>query len=120
MKNVVHEPGSAYAVKFTNSTGGALSSGDGHKEGTLFGVVHDDVADGAEGVMWVEGVFELPKATGGGTALTVGQIVDFTEATQLIDATLAAGDLPVGQVVKAAADGDSVAQVRLAAIRIHA
>jgi predicted RecA/RadA family phage recombinase len=81
-------------------------------QGDLIGIARLDIKANALGALAVTGVFEVPKATGGGTALGVGVIV-YWDATNQLATTTAAGNKQLGKVVKAAADADAKVRVRL-------
>jgi len=58
------------AIDHTPSS--AVSAGDVVVQGDLIGVAKLDIAANVLGALAVDGVFDLPKATGGGTAITAG------------------------------------------------
>ena len=88
----------------------AVSSGDGVKVGTLFGVATTDAASGALVALVTQGVFTLPKATGQTHA--VGAAIYWT-GTACTTATTT-GNLFIGHAVLARASGDTTTNVRLA------
>ena len=100
------------AIDYT--PGSAVAAGDVVVQGELVGIAKLDIAANALGALTVEGVFDFPKATGGGTAITAGAKVYWdvgdTEAKE--DDESAANKL-IGKVVKAAADADATVRVRL-------
>lgn len=98
-------------LDWTNGTGGDVSAGDVIIIGVLAAVALVDIADGEEGAVAIEGVFELPKAAG--TAWTAGATLDWDESASAftIGVTPAAGDLEDGAV--AAEDAASAATVGL-------
>ena len=61
------------AIDYT--PGAAVSAGDVVVQGELIGVAKLDIAANALGALAVQGVFDFPKATGVGTAITVGSRV---------------------------------------------
>lgn len=93
--------------------GATLTSGVPVAIGALVAVPLSSVASGQPCAVRVEGVFDVPKATG--NSFTVGQRVNFRPSTGAFTvATPAAGDLiGAGIAVAAAASGDTVARVRL-------
>jgi len=101
-KSIDHTPGSA------------VNAGDVVVQGELVGVAKLDIAAAALGALAVEGVFDFPKATGGGTAITAGANVywDVADTEAKTDDESAANKL-IGKVVKAAADADTTVRVRL-------
>ena len=100
------------AIDYT--PGSAVSAGDVVVQGDLVGVAKLDIAANALGALAVEGVFDVPKAAGGGTAITAGAKVYWdvgdTEAKE--DAESGANKY-LGKVVIAAADADTTVRVRL-------
>ena len=105
MKNFV-QPGNA--IDFV--AGADLVSGQGLILGSLFGVVANDVLTGGNGVLYTEGVYELPKKAA--TAMTFGQPVEWKTAdAKIMPAT--EGDLDAGYVVKAADAADATVMVKL-------
>lgn len=88
----------------------AVSSGDGVKVGTLFGVAQIDAASGADVTLATRGVYTLPKATGHTQA--VGAAI-YWNGTACTTATTA-GNLFIGHAMAAAATGATTCEVRLA------
>lgn len=105
MRNYV-QPGDT--LDFTAPTGG-LTSGQGHLFGAIFGVASIDAAEGAKLAVSVEGVFDLPKATG---ALAEGQAAYWDAAAKKVTAT-ATGNTLIGAAAEAAASDATMARVRL-------
>lgn len=68
MKNFV-----ANGARVTITAGAAITSGSGVLAGSLFGVAETDIANGAQGALLLEGIFDLPKAPS--QAWTVGQLI---------------------------------------------
>ena len=100
------------AIDYT--PGAAVAAGDVVVQGDLVGVAKQPIAADALGALAVRGVFDLPKATGGGSAITAGAKVYWdvgdTEAKE--DAEAGANKY-LGKVVIAAADADTTVRVRL-------
>jgi len=90
----------------------AVSSGGGALVGSIFGVAAGDLASGAEGELKVEGVFDLTRETGGGTAWSPGDLVYWDNTNKRATKT-STGNKLIGVAVKAAADGDATGRVRL-------
>ncbi len=107
MKNYV-QPGKT----LTLTAPYAVSSGGGALVGSIFGVAAGDVASGAEGEFQVEGVFDLDRTTGAGTAWSVGDLVYWDNTNKKTTKT-ATGNKLIGVAAKAAADGDATGRVRL-------
>lgn len=77
--------------------------------GSIFGVANADAASGAEVVLTVTGVFDLPKAA---VALTQGAALYWDDTNKVITPT-ARGNTKVGVAVAAAGSGDATVRVRL-------
>lgn len=107
MRNYV-QPGDT--LDLTAPTGG-LASGQAHLFGGIFGVAAKSAAQGEKVAVKVEGVFTLPKATGGG--LTEGQKAYWDATAKKITATATDNTL-IGHAVEPAATGATTATVRIA------
>ncbi|PZR49613.1 MAG: hypothetical protein DI537_58330 [Stutzerimonas stutzeri] len=107
MKNYI-QPGNI--VNLTAPAGG-LASGQGHLFGALFGIATTAAPEGQKVAVSVDGVFTLPKATGGG--LTEGQKV-YWDATAKKATATATDNAMIGHAVETAAAGATTATVRLA------
>jgi predicted RecA/RadA family phage recombinase len=80
--------------------------------GDLVGVALRPIAANTLGSLAVEGIFDVPKATTGGSAITAGTKV-YWDATNKI-ATATAGALKLlGKTTRDAADADATVRVRL-------
>jgi len=82
------------SLEWTNGTGAAVSAGDVVKVGAQIGIAATDIANGATGTVYMEGVFEVPKVS----AAVIGQgqsVIWDTSAGAFDDdqATPAAGDV---------------------------
>lgn len=98
------------ALTITASTD--IASGAGVLVGALFGVATGPIANGADGVINLTGVYELPKV--GSQAWTVGALV-YWDAANTRCTTVAATNVPIGVAVAAvgSAAGETLGQVRL-------
>ena len=65
-----------------NTPGAAVAAGDVVVQGDLIGVANADIPANTLGALAVEGVFDFPKATGVGTAISVGSIVYWDAGAQ--------------------------------------
>ena len=93
---------------------GALAAGDVVVQGDLIGIARTPIAANAPGSLAVVGVFDLPKTTGGGTAIGKGLKVYWDEAEQVAKTDAEAGaNKYLGKTVLAAADEDATVRVRL-------
>jgi predicted RecA/RadA family phage recombinase len=98
------------AVDYT--PGSAVAAGDVVVQGDLVGVSPRPIAAGTLGALGVTGVFDFPKATGGGSALTAGTVVYWDALAKVATAT-SVGNKQLGKVVKDSADADTTVRVRL-------
>lgn len=81
-------------------------------QGELIGVAPRPIAANTLGVLAVRGVFDVAKATSGGSAITAGANV-YWDNTNKVATTTSSGNKLLGKVVKAAADADTTVRVRL-------
>jgi len=81
-------------------------------QGDLIGVAKRLIAANTLGALAVEGVFDFPKATGGGSAVTVGTTLYWDTANAVATAT-SVGNKQLGKAVAAAGDSDATVRVRL-------
>ena len=81
-------------------------------QGELVGVARTPIAASALGSLAVVGVFDFPKATGAGTAITAGANCYWDAANQRATTT-ATGNKLIGKCVRAAADADATVRIRL-------
>lgn len=81
-------------------------------QNTLVGVARRPIPANTAGTLAVDGVFDFPKATGGGTAIGAGVSVYWNVAGSVANTT-SAGNTLIGKSVKAAADGDATVRVRM-------
>lgn len=89
-----------------------LTSGQGLLTGTLFGVVANSALTGAEAVVNIGGVYDLPKAAS--QAWTVGARV-YWDDTNKVCTTTASGNTLIGCAVLAVGSGagETTGRVRL-------
>ena len=106
------------SLNYTNGTGNDIAGGDVVVYGSLLGVAETDIPDGETGTVHVEGVWNLPKATG--TALDAGDRVYWDADNSLIKKTKAAGYVLAGTVTDDAASGDTTVNVRLVGATLSA
>lgn len=92
--------------------GSTVTAGDVVVQGDLIGVAKRDIPANTLGALAVEGVFDFPKATGGGTAIGVGLNVYWSAGTG-VATTTSAGNKLIGKTVRAAADADATVRARL-------
>ena len=93
--------------------GSAVTAGDVVVQGELVCVAKRDIPANTLGSLAVEGVFDFPKATGAGSAITAGANVYWNAGTQ-VATTTATGNKLIGKTTRAAADADATVRVRLA------
>lgn len=99
------------AIDYT--PGAAVAAGGVVVQGELIGIAKTAIAANVLGALAVSGVFDLPKATGVGTAITAGALV-YWDATNSVATTTASGNKLLGKTIAAAADADATVRVRLA------
>lgn len=103
----IHDGGS---VDYTPAAN--VLAGDVVVQGELVGVAKRDIAAAALGALAITGVFDFPKATGAGTAITAGANCYWNAGAQQATTT-ATGNKLIGKSVRAAADADAMVRVRL-------
>ena len=94
--------------------GADVSAGDVVIQGELVGMAKLDIAANALGALAVTGVFDFPKTTGVGEAITIGSKVywDVADSVAKTDDESAANKL-IGKTIVAAGDDDATVRVRL-------
>ena len=100
------------AIDYT--PGAAVSAGDVVVQGDLVGVAKLDIAASTLGALAVTGLFDFPKATGVGTAITAGTILYWNEAEAVAKADSETGaNTQLGKAVATAGDDDTTVRVLL-------
>ena len=91
-----------------------VAAGDVVVQGDLVGVAKLDIAANTLGALAVVGVFDFPKATGGGEGITAGSKV-YWDANNEVATTSDGGGANkyIGKTVAAAGDDDATVRVRL-------
>jgi len=94
--------------------GAAVAAGDVVVLEDLIGVAKQPIAASALGALAVAGVFDFPKATGGGSGIAAGATVYWDEGDQQAktDSETGANKL-IGKTVAAAGDNDTTVRVRM-------
>ena len=92
--------------------GADVAAGDVVVQNDLLGVAKLDIAANTLGALAVTGVFDVPKATGAGTAIGAGAKV-YWNATAKQATTTATGNKYLGKTIKAAVDADATVRIRL-------
>ena len=94
--------------------GSAVAAGDVVVLGDLIGISKRPIAANELGALSVDGVFDLPKATGVGTAIAAGAIVywDVGDSEAKEDSETGANK-QLGKTAAAAGDNDATVRVRL-------
>jgi predicted RecA/RadA family phage recombinase len=92
--------------------GSAVIAGQVVVQGELVGVAKVDIPANTLGALAVTGVFDFPKATGGGTAITAGANCYWNAAAQQATTT-ATGNKLIGKCVRAAVDADTTVRIRM-------
>lgn len=78
----------------------------------LVGVAKRPIAANTPGSLAVQGIFDFPKSTAGGSAIGAGASVYWNAAGQQATTT-ASGNKLIGKTVKAVADADATVRVRM-------
>ena len=100
------------AIDYT--PGSDVAAGDVVVLTDLIGIARTPIKANERGSLAVAGVFDLPKATGGGTAISAGAKVYWDEANTVATTDDGGGaNKLLGKVVKAAADEDATVRVRM-------
>ena len=81
-------------------------------QGDLVGVALRPIPANTLGSVAVEGIFDFPKSTAGGSAITAGTTVYWNAGASQATAT-SAGNKLIGKTVRAAADADATVRVRM-------
>lgn len=107
MANFLHEGDS---IDYT--PGADVAAGAVVVQNDLIGVAVRPIPANTAGSLVVEGVFDFPKSTAGGSAIGAGATVYWNAAAQQATTT-SAGNKLLGKATKAAADADATVRVRL-------
>lgn len=99
--------------KYVDYTPGSdVAAGAVIVQGDLIGVTLRPIAANTAGALAVEGIFEVPKASGASTAIAAGANVYWNAGSQ-VATTTASGNKLLGKTTKAAVDADTTVRVRL-------
>lgn len=98
--------------KIDYTPGADVAAGAVVVQGDLIGIASRPIAANAQGSLSVDGVFDLPKSTAGGSAIAAGTAVFWNTGAQQATAT-SAGNKALGKTIRAAADADATVRVRL-------
>lgn len=112
MARTFKQPGAV--LTHSNASGSAIDEGDVVVMGDIVGIALVDIADGEDGAVSIEGVHEVPKASG--TAWVQGDSLDWDASAGAFEkgATPAAGDvLLAGIAALAAASAATTGEVKL-------
>ncbi len=91
-----------------------VSAGDVVVQTDLIGVAKLDIPANIQGALAVVGVFDFPKATGGGTAIAAGATVYWDVAdTQAKEDSESGANKLLGKTILAAGDADATVRVRM-------
>ncbi len=97
-------------VDFTPTADVAV--GDVIEQGDLVGIAMRDVKANTPGALCVEGVFDVPKTSGAGTAIAAGTKVYWDAANKVATATAGSNKF-LGKTTTATVDADTTVRVRL-------
>ena len=105
----IHE---GLAIDYT--PGADVSAGDVIVQNDLVGVTKRDIPANTLGSLSLAGVFDFPKATGGGSAIGVGLDVYWDEGNSEATTDSAAGvNKKIGRSIAAADDDATAARIRV-------
>lgn len=93
--------------------GADVAAGDVVVLADLIGVAKTPIALGALGALAVTGVFDLPKATGAGSAIAAGATVYWDPTAKEVEGASSADNQLLGKAVAAAGTTDATVRVRL-------
>jgi predicted RecA/RadA family phage recombinase len=100
--------------KIDYTPGADVAAGTVVLQGDLFGVAEIDLPANQLGALAVEGVFDITKATTGGTAFAAGADVVWDAGNSRATNTDGSGaNKKIGNAAVAAADGDATVRVKL-------
>jgi predicted RecA/RadA family phage recombinase len=99
-------------LRIDYTPGVAVSAGEVIAREDLIGIATTDIAADELGVLDIEGVFDIAKATGSGTAMNAGVIVYWDNSNEVVTET-AGGNVYLGKLIEAAAADDETARVKL-------
>lgn len=92
---------------------GAITAGDVVVLGAFIGIATHDIAAGIQGSLAVDGVFDMPKSTSGGSGFAAGAGIVYWDATNLVATLSDLGNTPIGYSIIACADLDTTVRVKL-------
>lgn len=92
--------------------GADLAAGAVVVQGNLVGVALHPIRANTLGALAVEGIFDVPKASGASTAIAAGVSVYWSDGAQQATTT-SSGNQLMGKTAKAAGDDDTTVRVRL-------
>ena len=98
-------------LKYTPSST-AVARGDVVVIGNIVGVAIEDIPVGTTGGVAISGIFEGPKATGGGTAISQGAAL-YWNATAGVFTTSSSGTTFAGYAAESAGTSDATVRVLL-------
>jgi predicted RecA/RadA family phage recombinase len=97
--------------------GADMAAGDVVVQGDLVGVAKLDCPAGRLGALAVEGVFDFPKATTGGSGMAAGTIAYWDAVNKIASPSSAVGK-QIGKTTLVSADADTTVRVRLEGISV--
>jgi predicted RecA/RadA family phage recombinase len=97
-----------------HTPGSDVAAGDVVVQGELVAIAKRAITANTLGALHTVGVFDLPKATGGGSAIGAGVEVYWDEGEQVAKTDAETGsNKKLGKTVAAAADADTTVRIRL-------
>ena len=108
MAQFVHD---GRSIDYTPSS--AVTAGDIVVQEDLVGVAKLDIKTDTLGALAVEGVFDFPKATGGGSDIEPGRKLYWDDGAKVASKSSGGGNKYMGKSVLAAGEDDETVRVRL-------
>lgn len=105
MKNYINE-----GKTLTYTATADIVSGQAVRVGTKIGVAVADIANGATGTLWMDGVFELPKKSA--DTVTVGAALYWDNSNGYLTTT-STDNTYAGYAVEAAGNGATKVKIRI-------
>ena len=102
----------SYGGYLDYTPGSAVAAGDVVVQGELVGIATKEIAANVKGALAVEGVFDFPKDTGSGDAITAGALC-YWDAGNEVATTTASTHKLIGKSVAAAAASGATVRIKM-------
>ena len=104
--------GQTYGAYVDYTPGSAVAAGDVVVQGNLVGIATKEIAANKKGALAVEGVFDFPKDTGSGDAITAGALCYWDAGNEVATTTSDSNKL-IGKAVAVAAAAATTVRIKL-------